>query len=182
MSIITALARPFLAVPFIASGVDAVRNPKDHIETVERVNPTLEQLGVGPLGPGTISILTRVVGGVRIAAGVGMAIGKKPRVAALTLAATEVGLAAVKNPVWLSEGEERKQHMAGLVGSLGLIGGALAVAGDRRGKPSLGWKLENHRSHKEDLNALADSYEDRLDEQKAKLEEKIAKTKEKAKS
>lgn len=182
MSIITALARPLLAVPFIASGVDAVRNAPDHVETVERVNPTLEQVGVGALSAGTITTLTRAVGAVRIVAGVGMALGKKPRVAALTLAATELAIGAVKNPVWLSEGDERKQHLAGIVGSIGLAGGALVAAGDRRGKPSLGWRLENNRAHKEDLHALADDYELRLDEQKAKLEGKIAKAKEKAKS
>ncbi|WP_054952507.1 DoxX family protein [Flaviflexus massiliensis] len=182
MTIITALARPLLAVPFIASGVDAVRNAPDHVETVERVNPTFEQLGIGELSAGTITTLTRAVGAVRIVAGIGMALGKKPRIAALTLAGTELALGAVRNPVWLSEGEERKQHIAGLVSSIGLAGGALVAAGDRRGKPSLGWRLENHRSHKDDLNALAEDYEIRLDEQRAKLEDKIAKVKEKAKS
>lgn len=182
MSIITGLARPLLAIPFITSGVDAARHPQDHVEVVERVNPTLQNLGVGPLSPGTIVMATRAVGGVRIVAGLCMALGKKPRVAALALTSTEIALAAVKNPVWLSTGAERKQHIAGLVSSAGLIGGALMTVGDRRGKPSLGWRLENHRAHKEDMSILADRYEAELEEQKAKLMEKIAKAKEKAKS
>jgi len=182
MSIITGLARPLLAIPFITSGIDAVRHPHEHVEAVERVNPTLERLGVGPLTAGTITMATRVSGGVRIAAGLSMALAKKPRLAALTLATTEIVLAGVRNPVWLSTGDERKKHLAGLAASAGLIGGALVAAGDRRGKPSLGWRLENRRSHKEDLHLLADRYEAELDEQKAKLSEKVAKAKERAKS
>lgn len=182
MSIITGLARPLLAIPFITSGIDAVRRPHEHVEAVERVNPTLEQLGVGPLSAGTITTVTRVSGGVRIAAGLCMALAKKPRLAALTLAGSEIALTAVRNPVWLSKGEERKKHLAGLAASAGLIGGTLVAAGDRRGKPSLGWRLDNRRSHKEDLNLLADRYEAELEEQKAKLSEKVAKAKEKAKS
>lgn len=182
MSIITGLARPLLAIPFITSGVDSIRRPHKHVEAVERVNPTLEQLGVGPLSAGTITTLTRVSGGVRIAAGYCMARGKKPRLAALTLATSEIMFAAIRNPVWLSQGEERTKHLAGLASSAGLIGGVLVAAGDRRGKPSLGWRLENRRSHKEDLDLLADQYEAELEEQKAKLSEKVAKAKEKAKS
>ncbi len=182
MSIITGLARPLLAVPFVLSGVDAVRHPDKHVDAVERINPTLEQMGVGPLSEGTVTKATRALGGVRIVAGVCMALGKKPRLSALVLAKTEMALAAVRNPVWLSSGEERKKHMAGLAASAGLVGGALVAAGDRRGKPSLGWRLQHHRSHKEDLSVLADRYEAELEAQKAKLSEKIAKAKEKAKS
>lgn len=182
MSIITALSRPLLAVPFIASGVDAVRHPNKHVDAVERINPTLEKLGVGPLSRGTVATATRVVGGVRIAAGGCMALGKKPRLSALVLAVSEVALAAVKNPVWLSEGEERQKHVSGLAASAGLVGGALVAAADRRGKPSLGWRLDNRRSHKQDMSVLADRYEAELEAQKAKLSDKVAKAKERAKS
>lgn len=182
MSIITGLARPLLAAPFIVSGVDAVRHPDKHVDAVDRINPTLEQVGVGALSEGTVTLATRAIGGVRIVAGVCMALGKKPRLSALVLAKSELALALVRNPVWLSSGDERKKHMAGLATSAGLIGGALVAAGDRRGKPSLGWRLENHRSHKEDMSVLADRYEAELEAQKAKLSEKIAKAKEKAKS
>lgn len=180
MTIITALARPLLALPFISSGLDAARHPEEHVERVQ--NLSLEQTAVGELSETTIMNLTRVVGGVRVLAGVAMAAGKKPRLAALTLALTEVPLAIANNPVHLSSGEERKAHIKGLIGSAGLIGGALVAAGDRRGKPSLGWRLENRRNHKADLSELADQYEGKLDAQKEKLQARIEKAKDKARS
>lgn len=180
MTIITALARPLLAAPFISSGVDALRRPEEHIEPVK--NLQLEKTSVGELSDSTITLLTRVIGGVRVLAGVAMAAGKKPRLAALTLAATELPLALANNPVHLSSGEERKEHIKGLMTSVGLVGGALVAAGDRRGKPSLSWRLENRRDHKAEISALADQYELAMDAQKEKLQAKIEKAKGKAKS
>lgn len=181
MSIFTALARPFLAVPFVTSGVDALRHPHEHVEIVERINPTLEKLGVGPLSENSIVTLTRISGGVRVAAGACMAFGKKPRLAALTLAATEIPLGLARNPIWLAENsEEKKSYLPGLATSLGLAGGALVAAGDRRGKPSLGWRLENRRDHKADLSDLADRYQDKMDAKAEKYAAKIEKLKDKA--
>lgn len=173
MSIITALARPLLAVPFITSGVDALRNTDEHVEAARQ----LEGTPLDDLSDGQLALVTRALGGVRVLAGASMAIGKKARLSALLLALTELPLSVARNPIHLLEGEERREAAADLAVSLGLVGGAFMAAGDRRGKPSLGWRRENRRNQKEELNALSDSYEELLAEQKAKFEQKVAKAK-----
>lgn len=173
MSIITVLARPLLAVPFITSGVDAIRNTPEHVEAARQ----LEGTPVDNLSDGQLALATKVLGGVRVAAGAAMAFGKKSRRAALVLALTEVPLAIARNPVHQLEGEERSEALAGLASSLGLVGGAFIAAGDRKGKPSLAWRLENRRDHKDELAELAEDYKAQLGSQKEKYQEKIAKIK-----
>ncbi|MDO5722852.1 MAG: DoxX family membrane protein [Flaviflexus sp.] len=180
MSILTALARPFLAAPFIASGVDAARNPEDHVEAGQRLNPILEKLGVGELSDSSLMTATRIIGGVRIGAGLGMALGKKPRLSALTLALTEIPVGLAKNPVFISDDSEAS--LSGLLTSVGLVGGALVAAGDRRGKPSLAWRLEHRKDHKRELGLLADKYEAEMDSVREKAKAKAARLKEKAKN
>ena len=173
MSIITALARPLLAVPFVSSGVDAILHTEEHVEAARQ----LEGTPLDDLSDAQLALATRALGGARILAGASMAIGKKARLCALVLALTELPLSIARNPVHLLEGEERADALAGLAASLGLVGGAFMAAGDRRGKPSLGWRLENRRAHKEELSALSASYDELLAQQKAKFQDKVAKAK-----
>lgn len=86
MSLIRKVARPLLGASFIADGVDRLRNTEEAAATL---GPTLEEIGafVPQAEPLTSNPqrTTQVLGGVEVAAGLALAVGKFPRLAALTL-------------------------------------------------------------------------------------------------
>lgn len=139
-----------LAAPFVADGVDAVRNPDDHVERLETATASLEQVGLSvPLDP---RLLTRVGGAVTVAAGLMLATNRMPRTAALALFLVNVPTTVVNNPVWNARGpEERQRFVQGLLRGAGLAGGLVLAAADREGKPSLGWRLSHAQDQRAEL-------------------------------
>lgn len=147
MTVLNKLARPMLAAPFAASGLDAALKPKGHREParklyalVERYGLT-EKLGLSEPSDATLDLITRASGVVVVAAGASLARSRAPRSAALVLGLTQIPVALANNPVWESRGELRNKHIGGLLTSAGLIGGALIASTDRSGKPSVGWRV-----------------------------------------
>ncbi|NLI19043.1 MAG: DoxX family protein [Actinomycetales bacterium] len=152
MSVTRLIARPMLAAYFVADGIDAVRKPATHVERFSRVQPLLERAGVPPVLSSDAVMLTRVSGAISAVAGLCLATGRRPRLAALTLAVLNIPVTLVNNPVWQeADPEERKERARGLLRGLGLGGGLLLAAVDRDGKPSLGWRYENFLEHRADL-------------------------------
>ncbi|WP_250506397.1 DoxX family protein [Bowdeniella massiliensis] len=150
--IIKLLARPLLAAPFIAEGIDAVRNPKKHAERFATLEKPLTQLGLPPALSSDTEMLARVLGGVSAVAGLCLATGRKPRTAALTLAAINLPLVVTSNPLWQAKSaDQRKEFTANLLKGGALAGGLLYAANDRAGKPSLGWRWDNYLEHRADL-------------------------------
>ncbi|WP_420112184.1 DoxX family protein [Pseudactinotalea sp.] len=157
MSPLRALARPLLASAFILDGVDALRHADEHAEKARPFAPTLAKVGEKVPGlPTDPKALTRLVGAVQVAAGVLLATGKAPRVAAATLAVITVPTTIVRHPAWSTKGTERQEHVAGLLRSAALLGGLIFAAEDREGKPSIGWRYENWREHRDELTQLRD--------------------------
>ena len=113
MNILRALGRPFLALPFVLSGVEALARPAGHRERAEMMAPLANTLGV-PLEERHYDMATRALGATTAVAGLALAFGKAPRFAALALAGVQVpimvrtilsGVIAAKNagkpwPVW----------------------------------------------------------------------------------
>ncbi|OKL52928.1 hypothetical protein BSZ39_12275 [Bowdeniella nasicola] len=150
--LIKLLARPLLAAPFIAEGIDAVRNPKKHADRFATLEKPLTQLGLPPALSSDTEMLSRVLGGISAVAGLCLATGRKPRTAALTLAAINLPLVVTTNPVWQAkDAEERKAFTGNWLKGGALAGGLLYAAGDRGGKPSLGWRWDNYLDHRADL-------------------------------
>lgn len=147
------LARPMLAAYFIADGVDAVRSPGSHVEKFRRVTPLLEKAGVPPVLSADATLLARASGLVSAVAGLCLATGRRPRTAALTLAALNVPLTLVNNPVLQARGADRKEALRGLLRGLGIGGGLLLAAVDREGRPSLGWRYSTWLDHRQDLKS-----------------------------
>ena len=146
------LARPLLVAPFIAQGIDSLRNPKKHAKRFETLEKPLASLGVPPVLASDTELLARVLGGISTVAGLCLATGRKPRAAALTLAAIHLPLAITSNPVWEAKTpEERKDYTSSLMQSGAVAGGLLYAASDRGGKPSLGWRLGAYREHRADV-------------------------------
>ena len=65
MSPLHSLARSFIAPTFLATGIEAVRNPETKTAAVERIVPRLNQMGITQ----TPEQLVRMNGGVQVAAG-----------------------------------------------------------------------------------------------------------------
>ncbi|VEI13726.1 DoxX family protein [Trueperella bialowiezensis] len=136
---ITALARPLLAAPFIASGLDAVMNPEEHREAANRA---FDAVGMPLPSKTSIDLVTRATGVAFTVAGLCLARGKMPRTSALALGAMYAPISLARNPFWTQEGRERRDSISALISAAGLIGGAFIASQDRGGKPSLGWRAQ----------------------------------------
>jgi putative oxidoreductase len=183
MSPLRALARPLLASAFILDGVDALRNTDKRAEVAQPIAPTLSKASEKVPGlPRDTRTLTRLIGAIEIAAGVLLATGKAPRLAAGTLAAITIPTALVKHPVWAMQGEERREHMSGLLTSAALLGGLIFAAQDRAGKPSLGWQYDNWRGHRSELRGVRDEHRAELTEVRQELRAEVKEAKAQAKA
>lgn len=153
MDLLRAVARPLLAAPFIIEGIDAVARPGHHVEKFERVQPALERAGLPPVLTSDARMLTRATGAVTVAAGLGLATGASPRTSACLLAALNVPLTVINNPVWAVRGEDRRATLAGLLRGAALGAGLALAAVDRQGRPSLAWEMRNRRQQREAIEA-----------------------------
>ncbi len=141
-----------LASYFVADGVDAVLKPEVHAARFRKLAGVLERTGLPPVLASDAAMLARVSGGVSALAGVMLALGRRPRVAAAALAVLNIPITLSNNPVWdEDEGVEKKEQWRGLFRGLGLGGGLILAAADRGGKPSIGWRIGNAREHRSDL-------------------------------
>lgn len=174
MSPLRALARPLLASAFVLDGVDALRHTDERAQTAQPIQPALARVSEKVPGvPSDTWTMTRLIGAVQVGAGVLLATGKAPRLAAATLAAITIPTALAKHPVWAMEGEERREHMKGLLGSAALLGGLIFAAQDRAGKPSLGWQYETWRDHRSDLRDAREEYRAELAQVRRELQARL---------
>lgn len=154
MDLLRAVARPLLAAPFIVDGLDALTRPKRHVEKFSKVQPALERAGLPPLLAADARMLTRATGAVSVVAGLGLATGTAPRTCAAVLAVINVPLTVVNNPVWMAaDGSAKKAALSGMLRGAAIGGGLTLAAFDREGRPSLSWRLDNRRQHREAIAA-----------------------------
>src|SRR5882724_2774924 len=119
------VARPLLAGIFITGGISQLRDPEGHAKAA---HPVLDQVaGLVPVQqPPSNLTLVRVDAGVKVGAGVLLALGKAPRLAASALAATLVPTTLAAHRFWEEEDPElRAQHQVHFVKNLGLLGGLM---------------------------------------------------------
>ena len=137
------VARPLLAGIFITGGIAQLRDPEGHAKAA---HPVLDQVaGLVPVQqPPSNLTLVRVDAGVKVGAGVLLALGKAPRLAATALAATLVPTTLAGHRFWEEEDPElRAQQQIHFVKNLGLLGGLMLAAADTEGKPSLAWRARH---------------------------------------
>src|SRR5437763_7927285 len=97
MSITRRVARPMMAAMFIHGGLDALRNPESKEEKARTVAPAVaDKLGL----PEDTVTLVRINGGVMVGAGVMLAMGWFPRLAAGALAGTLVPTTLAGHRFW----------------------------------------------------------------------------------
>jgi putative oxidoreductase len=120
------LARPLLGATFIASGVESLR---DGDRRAERA---------GALGLGDPQTVTRTVAGAQVGAGTLLVLGRFPRLASLTLAATVIPDAATGHAFWAEQDKQSRQAQRTMfLRDLGLLGGLLVSVADTGGRESV---------------------------------------------
>lgn len=131
------LARPMMAGVFVAGGVDALRDPKPRAELSGDVSTRVAGAVGLPQDPET---LVKLNGGVQVAAGVMLAMGWFPRLAAGALAVTVVPTTLAGHRFWEEENPDaRRQQQVHFLKNLAVCGGLIVTALDTGSRPSVGW-------------------------------------------
>ena len=129
------LARLLLAAVFVLSGIDILRNPE---RQVAQATPWLEKT-VGKVGdklpeqvPTDPKTLVRLSAGVKVAAGVGLAVGPFHRLSALVLAGDLVPTTLAGHPFWQYEDKAAwRQQRTHFLKNLAMIGGLILAGLDK---------------------------------------------------
>lgn len=145
MSLIRKVARPLLGAGFIADGIDRLRNTED---AAKKLQPTLDEIGALLPQAEVVTAHPRrtaqVMGGVEIAAGLALATGRCPRLAALALVgAHKVNSYVEMRAAGLTSVEDLNAQREGLLKNLAILGGLGLAVVDRDGNPSLAWRAEH---------------------------------------
>ncbi|HEX3651032.1 MAG TPA: DoxX family protein [Pseudonocardiaceae bacterium] len=133
------LARPLLAAVFVVSGIDILRNPENRVKTAAPfLQAAVEKVGKLPEGvPTDPETLVKVSAGVKVLAGLGLALGKFPRLSALVLAMDLVPTTLAGHSYWEHEDPAaRGQQRTHFLKNLGLLGGLLIAASSGQRGPS----------------------------------------------
>ncbi len=134
-----------LASMFIYGGINALKNSQP---LAERAKPVTEKLQP-VIGKATESLpfelddemMVKLNGGVHIAAGLMLATGKMPRLAAAVLLATMVPTTFGGHRFWEeSDPKLRANQKTHFFKNVSIAGGVLLAAVDTAGRPSLAWR------------------------------------------
>lgn len=137
MAITRKIARPMLAAMFVTGGVDAVKRPDAKVSTAEAVTEPL----AGPLGlPDDTAQLVRINGAVQIGAGLMLATGRLPRLAAAALAVSLVPTTLAGHRFWEADADARAGQRIHFLKNVSMLGGLILAATDTEGQPSLAWR------------------------------------------
>jgi putative oxidoreductase len=125
MSLASVVARPMVAGMFVVGGLDAYRNPASKVPKASKVAPQI----AGRIGlPADTERLVKVNGAVQIGAGLALAVGVAPRLAALTLAGSLVPTTLAGHRFWEEEDDAaRKQQGIQFLKNLAMLGALLMI-------------------------------------------------------
>jgi uncharacterized membrane protein YphA (DoxX/SURF4 family) len=145
MSVLRLLGRPMLASMFLTGGMQSLRSPEELAPAAEPVaQPVTDR--VPPL-PDRTEELVRLNGAVQVGAGLLLATGRMPRIAAFAIAATLVPTTLAGHRFWEADDpDERAQQRIHFFKNLSMLGGLLIAADDTAGDPSLLWR-GRHATH-----------------------------------
>ena len=146
MAITRVFARPMLASMFLVGGSNALRNPD---KLAPRAAPVTEKLApllqrAVPILPSDTETLVRLNGGVQVAAGLALALGRAPRISATVLALTLVPTTAAGHRFWeFEDPADRTQQRMHFFKNVSMLGGLLLASVDTEGKPGLAWRARH---------------------------------------
>jgi putative oxidoreductase len=142
MPLIRATARPMLAAMFVTGGLDAVLHPKAKAQAAVKVAPFIAKRLPFPLTEDPVQ-LVRINGAVQLVAGLALATGRLPRLAAVTLAGSLIPTTLAGHRFWeKSDTGERAMQQQQFTKNLSMLGGLILAAVDLEGRPGL-----RHRGH-----------------------------------
>ena len=142
MPLVRATARPMLAAMFLTGGLDAVLHPKANTAAAVKVPPAVAKRLPFTLTEDPVQ-LVRINGAVQLTAGLALATGRLPRLAALVLASSLVPTTIAGHRFWeKSDKGERAQQLQQLAKNVSMLGGLVLAAVDLEGRPGL-----RHRGH-----------------------------------
>lgn len=138
MALTRKIARPLLASIFVAGGIDAVRHPEPKEPKAAPVAPKVAQ----PLGlPEDTVLLVKINGAVQVGAGLLLATGRVPRLAAAALAVSLVPTTLAGHRFWEEDDEgARTGQKIHFLKNVSMLGGLILAATDTEGRPSLAWR------------------------------------------
>jgi uncharacterized membrane protein YphA (DoxX/SURF4 family) len=127
------VARPLIAAVSIANGVETLINPKPKIEaTTPLLAKTQEIVPTPPVSP---AVLVQASAAMKITAGLMMALGWAPQIAAAVLAADLIPSTVAEHPFWApGPPDVRRAHQQHFLANCGLLGGLLLAISTPRGK------------------------------------------------
>ncbi|XRQ04402.1 DoxX family membrane protein [Actinomadura welshii] len=132
----TTLARPFVAAPYIMTGLDAIRDPRERAERVgPAVKPVADRIEWLPKDPET---LVRMEGALSLGTGALLLTGRFRRLTTLLLAAQLVPALATEHRFWSEDDPERRANeRSHLLKNAGMFGALLMVATEPRRPPRM---------------------------------------------
>lgn len=144
------LAQPMIASLFIAQSWEALRHPQPHVDASrEKVDRVTTAAGIGPVSPGQLTTIVRAHAGLTLALGIRVALGRTPRTSATLLALATAPVVSLYMPENVEEAKD--PDISGpFLQRLAALGGLVMIAGDRGGKPSLGWRVGKAKDHMKD--------------------------------
>lgn len=139
------IARPLFASWFVAEGIDALRHPQAHVTTARTALTRLDAKVPADLDldERTLTTVIRAHGAATVAAAGLLAVGKAPRLAGAALALLTFPLALAELAVDKQHRGPKAERRQRLLRPLSLTGGALLVAADTHGRPSVRWRVEH---------------------------------------
>ncbi len=144
MDLVRAIARPMLGSMFVYGGFDSLRHAGAKVERADKVVRPLDESVGRSLGVAAdTATLVRVNGAVQVAAGVALAAGKLPRIAALALAVSLVPTTLAGHRFWEeSDPSARAGQTIHFLKNVSMLGGLLIAADDTGGRPSIPWRIQ----------------------------------------
>src|ERR1700722_8041845 len=140
------LARPLLASMFVVGGIDSIRNSESKVKGAEVVTRPLSR--ALPIMPNGAETLVKVNGAVQVGAGLMLATGKMPRLAALALIGSIVPTTYAGHRFWEeTDDDRRKQQLIHFCKNLGLLGGLLLELSSGPKKHSRSAKPSRSKKH-----------------------------------
>ena len=146
MSLSRTIARPMLASVFFVGAANALKNSS---ALAAKAQPVTDRVGpiarkAVPVLPQDPEALVKVNAGVQIAAALGLATGRAPRLCSAVLAASLVPNTAAGHAFWAADdqatAQQQRLHFAK---NLSILGGLVIAAGDTDGKPGVAWRTRH---------------------------------------
>ncbi|HET7196434.1 MAG TPA: DoxX family protein [Nocardioides sp.] len=145
MTVSRRIARPMIASMFVVGGVNALRNAPAYAEkakvVTDRLIPLAKRVAPEAPIPEDPVTLVRINGAIHVGAGVALATGHFPRLAATALAATLVPTTLAGHQFWNeSDPAQKANHRVHFFKNVSMLGGVLLAAVDTEGKPGVAWR------------------------------------------